>query len=414
MKNAKPAHETPPDFLRTQGALLIGGHRLSEWERIAGSSPFYLYDRRIIKQNVDKLRSALPSRINLHYAIKANPNPFVVSYLRDLVDGADVASLKEQLIALNAGFKANTISIAGPGKSVSEIDSAISGGITLHIESEFELNKVISRSNQLSIPAKIALRVNPDYQLKSAGVLMGGGSKPFGIDEKCIPSLLRLISESNLDFMGFHIYPASQVLNAAFINQSYDYIFKMLSQFSAHLPSPLKHLNIGGGFGIPYFQGEKSLDIEAVGKHLEELIINHEALLQDTQIIMEFGRYLVGNAGLYVTKVVDKKISNDKTFLIVNGGLHHNLANSGNFGQIIRKNYYLEGDKNASHISDNETETVTVCGPLCTPLDILGDNVELKTLEAGDYVVVFNSGAYGLSASPQAFLGQPEAKEILA
>jgi len=412
MTISKLTHYKQTQFSRLDGDILAGNRSIKNWKNVLNHTPFYIYDRQVITSNVTDLRKHLPNQIRIHYAIKANPNPSVVAFLNKLVDGVDVASHKELLLALNSGYHFSDISIAGPGKSATELKAAIVTGIILHIESQNELNRAVQVGRALGIKPHIVFRINPDYQFKSAGVRMGGGSKPFGIDESEIISILKYFPKEDADFKGFHIYSASQVLNAEYLNTSYDYIFNLLTKFTPYLPSPIEHLNLGGGFGIPYFPGESKLDLHSIGKHLNKLLVTYAHLIKNTSIIMEFGRYIIGNAGLYVTEIVDKKISFSKTFIIVNGGLHHNLANSGNFGQVIRKNYYLEGILYQKE--SGEHETVTICGPLCTPLDILGENISLPLLKIGDLIVVFNSGAYGLSASPQNFLGQTTAMEILA
>ena len=169
-------------------------------------------------------------------------------------------------------------------------------------------------------------------------------------------------------------------------------------------------INLGGGFGIPYFSGERRLALTPVGQSLQLLLQQYQVALADIELVIELGRYLVAEAGVYVCQVLDKKVSRGTTYLVCNGGLHHHLANSGNFGQVIRKNYPVAiGNK----LSATEQEQVTIVGPLCTPLDIIADKVLLPITEPGDWVVVYQSGAYGPTASPQQFLGHPAVVEVL-
>ena len=168
-------------------------------------------------------------------------------------------------------------------------------------------------------------------------------------------------------------------------------------------------VNLGGGFGIPYFHGEQVLDVEQVGEALKDALNGRHPLLRETTFAIELGRWLVGECGVYLTRIVDRKVSHGKTFLVTDGGMHHQLAASGNFGQVIRRNYPVAI---ANRFGEPPAEEVTVVGCLCTPLDRLADDVMLPRAEVGDLVAVFLAGAYGLSASPQAFLGQQPALEI--
>ena len=181
-------------------------------------------------------------------------------------------------------------------------------------------------------------------------------------------------------------------------------------RLAAAAPSPVRFLNLGGGFGIPYFPGEQPLDLAPIGAGLATIVERASRELPEAELVLELGRYLVGEAGIYVTRIVDRKISRGQCYLVADGGLHHHLSASGNFGQVIRKNYPVAiGNRMAS----SEQETASVVGPLCTPLDLLADRMELATAEAGDLVVIFQSGAYGFTASPQAFLGHPACTEVL-
>ncbi len=374
----------------------------------AGRTPFYAYDSGQLTDRVALLRQHLPQAVHLHYAIKANPMPAVVRHLAKLTDGLDVASVREMQIALETGTPPSRISFAGPGKSDQELEEAIAAGIVINLESEREMRAVA----RLAAKAKprVAVRVNPDFELKSSGMKMGGGAKQFGVDCERVPEMLEEIGRLALDFQGFHIFSGSQVLKAAAIAEAQEKTFALAIKLAEHARSPVRVLNIGGGFGIPYFPGEQALDIEEIGKNLARLLPEVQRKLPQAQIVIELGRYLAGEAGIYVCKVIDRKISRGQVFLVTDGGLHHHLAASGNFGQVIRKNYpVVIGNK----VNAEVREIASVVGPLCTPLDLLADKMELARAEPGDLVVVFQSGAYGLSASPTAFLSHPPAVEVL-
>lgn len=410
MKKTPPQHRINLNFPIQDNNLTIGGIKLTQLVQRVGQTPFYAYDRQLITDRMTELRKQMPSELKIHYAMKANPMPAVVQHMAGIVDGFDLASAGEMKVALDTTMPAEQISIAGPGKRPQELMQAIAAGITINVESMHELETIVQLCEQSGIQAHVAIRINPAFELKTSGIKMGGGSKPFGIDEELLPEVLKRIKELNLDFNGFHIYSGSQNLKADSIIEAQQKSIDLAISLSEYCPSPIRKLNIGGGYGIPYFPGELPLDTQQVGDALAESMAKLKTSHPQTAVIIELGRYLVGEAGIYVCQVIDKKISRGHIFLVANGGLHHHLAASGNFGQVIRKNYPVTiGNK----INTLGTETVNIVGPLCTPLDILADKMELPEAEIGDLVVVFQSGAYGYTASPKDFLSQPTASEVL-
>lgn len=403
-------------FNRKNNELVIGGKTISQIDALLGGTPFYAYDKALIEKKITYLKAALPKAIQIHYAIKANPYPSLVHFMVDHVGGFDVASKKELLLALQSGMPANDISFAGPGKTENDIQASIVAGVTLHAESNTEIQRAITIGNRLQIKPNIAIRVNPVFELKASGMKMAGGSKPFGIDEEVLPQLLKDLPYDQINFRGFHIFAGSQNLNAEAIIEMHEKTFSLAHQLVAMTPVKIDYINIGGGLGIPYFPGEKRIELKEISANLELLLQQYQKTFSNIDIVMELGRYLVGEAGVYVSKVIDKKISRDTTYLICDGGLHHHLSNSGNFGQVIRKNYPVAiGNKLSSTVNGQlqETQPVNIVGPLCTPLDILADKVNLPNCDLNDYIVIFQSGAYGASASPKDFLSQPELNEIL-
>jgi diaminopimelate decarboxylase len=403
-------HAAHPWFEVHDDELCLGGRKLSQIAAQVGHTPFYAYDRQVMTRKVQQLRSALPSGVHLHYAMKANPMPAVVRHLATLTDGLDVASAGEMQVALDAGVDPNTISMAGPGKTAAELVRAGAAGITINVESERELRVLAAFAEQSGLRPKVAIRVNPDFELKSSGMKMSGGPKQFGIDAEVVPRVLRNLASLPLEFRGFHIFSGSQNLRAAAIVEAQQKAVALAIELAQHAPSPVKLLNIGGGLGIPHFPGEQLLDVAPIAANLAELVPQVARHLPGAELALELGRYLVGESGVYVCRIIDRKISRGQVFLVTDGGLHHHLSASGNFGQVIRKNYpVVIGNKVRGH----ERETASVVGPLCTPLDFLADRMEMAKADEGDLVVVLQSGAYGFTASPRAFLSHPEPGEIL-
>ncbi len=410
MSTAKPEHWPIHQFPVIDDQLHIGNMPLTRLAAQVGQTPFYAYDRSLLDERVTLLRGVLPAAVKLHYAIKANPMPALVQYLVKQVDGLDVASLGELKIALDAGMDPAEISFAGPGKRQPELAAAIAAGIVINLESAHELETVARLGREQNRRPRVAVRINPDFELKTSGMKMGGGSKPFGVDAEQAPALLERIGQLDLAFQGFHIFSGSQNLRATAIVEAQSRSFELALRLAADAPGPVRLLNIGGGFGIPYFPGDTPLDLQPIAANLGHWLPVVQERLPDAQIVLELGRYLVGEAGIYVAEVIDRKVSRGQTFLITNGGLHHHLAASGNFGQVIRKNFpVVVGNR----VSGVEREVATVVGPLCTPLDLLAERMELAKAEIGDLIVVFQSGAYGLTASPTAFLSHPPCAEVL-
>lgn len=407
----KPKHADMSHFPTHNNQITVGGYTLDKVEMMLGRTPFYAYDKELVRDKIATLKQKLPTQIKIHYAIKANPYPALVNFMKPLVTGFDVASKKEMLLALQSGMDKTEISFAGPGKTEDDIRASIIAGVTLHTESITEINRAISIGQSVNMLPNIAIRVNPAFELKSSGMKMAGGAKPFGIDEEKLPEILANLDYSKVNFRGFHIFAGSQNLNIDAIMEMHQKTFALANDLVALTPVKLDYINIGGGLGIPYFPGEQRINLQPICDNLASLFEQYPDFNQ-LEIIMELGRYLVGEAGIYVSKVVDIKESRETKYIVCDGGLHHHLSNSGNFGQVIRKNYPVAiGNKVVCN--EDEFEKVNVVGPLCTPLDILADKMMLPQIEIGDYVVVYQSGAYGASASPQDFLSQPSLFEVL-
>ncbi len=406
----KPVHAPIEGFPIADHCLTIGGIAVTRLAERVGSTPFFAYDRGIMTDRVAKLRAALPEGISLHYAMKANPMPAVVTHMAGLVDGLDVASAGEMMTALDTGIDPRDISFAGPGKTDAELARAIAADIVINMESPGEMERIAGIAGIQGVTPKVAIRVNPDFELKTSGMKMGGGPKQFGTDAEKVPDMLKRLAELDLDFYGFHIFAGSQNLREEALFEAQEKTIDLAIRLAGAAPRSPRMVNIGGGLGIPYFPGEKPLNLMQVGEGLNSLMPRAKKGLGAVELVMELGRFLVGPAGLYITRIVDRKISRGRVFLVTDGGLHHQLAASGNFGQVLRKNYPVLIASKADGAGKEEADIV---GCLCTPLDRLGDKMALPEGEVGDLVALFQSGAYGLSASPINFLGHPKPLEVL-
>ena len=407
---AKSTGPIPPYFAAKNGELAIAGKTASALVAEAGDTPLFVYSAAALEARVGELRAAMPKQLGIHYAMKANPFAPLLGWMSARVDGFDVASGGELKLALDAGVAANKISFAGPGKRDRELEFAIANGVTLNCESEGEAERAFAIGERLGIAPKIAVRVNPSFDLKGSGMKMGGGAKPFGVDAERVPALVQHILSAGAEWRGFHIYAGSQALDAEAIIAMQAQTLALAAELAEAVGVAPPKVNLGGGFGIPYFPGDAAFDLNAVGGALGQALSALPNILKDTHFCIELGRYLVGEAGVYLCRVIDRKVSHGETFLVTDGGLHHQLAASGNFGTVIRRNYPVAI---ATRFDAPADEVQSVVGCLCTPLDRLSDSALLPHAEVGDLVAIFCAGAYGASASPANFLGQGPALEML-
>lgn len=407
----KPLGPIPNGYGKIDGELAVGGRTVSALIAEAGGTPLFVYSRDQLDGRMADLRAAMPERLAIHYAVKANSWGPVLEHMARLVDGFDIASGGELKLVSEAGINPALVSFAGPGKRDWELEAAISTGATLNCESENEVRRALALGERLGRTPKLAIRVNPDFELRGSGMKMGGGAKPFGIDAERVPPLARELIAAGADWQGLHIFTGSQALDAEAIAETQGNVLDLADRLAREIgDGPLPKLNMGGGLGIPYFSGDGPVDIQFVGERLAERFARLPETLQPTQLCIELGRYLIGEAGVYLCTVVDRKESHGETFVVTDGGLHHQLAASGNFGTVVRRNYPVAV---ASRFQADPEEEVSVVGCLCTPLDRLADKAHLPRADVGDVVAVFCAGAYGASASPAMFLGQGPAGEML-
>lgn len=397
--------------------LAFDGHCIESVAKRVGRTPFYAHSTAALHRRVSLARAMLPAGVQLHYAVKANPHEPVVRFLASRVDGADVASIGELRLALASGFSPEHIGFAGPGKRADEIAEAIECGVTVTAESELQLRAIADAANRsqrngrAGQRAQAAIRVNPAHELRASGMRMGGGASAFGIDEEQVPQVLDLADRLGVRVVGLHFYPGSQNLRAEAVAEA----LRANAAAARRLMGKRQDwqwLNLGGGFGVPYAAGEREIDAAPIKAALADIVESRSDKGPETARLtlrIELGRYLVADAGIYVCQVIDRKVSRGRTMVVVDGGLHHNQAAAGNFGQVIKRPYPL---MNATH-PNAPLEAVDIVGPLCTPMDSFGRDVRIPQPLVGDLIVVLRSGAYGRSASPVGFLGHGDCSEVL-
>jgi diaminopimelate decarboxylase len=399
----KPMGSIPAEFSGS-APLMIASRSATDWSE---TTPVFVYDMAVVAARIARFRAAFAG-VDLHYAVKANPFEPLLGAMAPLVDGFDIASSGELALLKGLG---KPVSFAGPGKRDAELETAIAAGVTINLESEGEGTRALAIADRLGIRPRLAVRVNPEFELRGSGMRMGGRASPFGVDAERVPALVKRLIAAGADWQGFHIFAGSQALDAQAIIESQGHTLDLAARLSDEAGAKPPLVNLGGGFGIPYFPGETPLVVEDIGKALDERLAALPDGLSSTRFAIELGRWLVGEAGIYLTRVVDRKESRGETFLVCDGGLNHQLAATGNLGTVVRRNYPIAV---ATASASAPTETVSVVGPLCTPLDRLADQVELPVAQPGDVIAVFMAGAYGLSASPFEFLGHPHPPQILA
>lgn len=399
-------------FGSSAGELLLGECRASELAREYGT-PLFVYDRRVADKKWEQLRSSLPGRFAISYSIKANPNPAFLQLFLSKRCGLEVASAGELHQALLAGCEPARILFAGPGKTEAELEFALSQDIgEIHAESLTEIDRIAGISRQLGRRARVAIRVNPIGEAQGGAMRMGGKPAPFGIDEEELETAIdRLAAHPELQFQGVHIFTGTQILDAGILLTQYRRGLDIARRAANRGQRSIATLDFGGGLGIPYFANEQELDLAALSSGLGELMqsIEKEPCFSHTHFLVEPGRFLVGECGVYLARVSDIKVSRGKKFLIIDGGMHHHLAASGNLGQTIKRNYPLAL---VNKLDSPAAETYDVVGPLCTPLDVLARGLELPEAEIGELIGIFQSGAYARTASPLGFLSHPTPPEV--
>jgi diaminopimelate decarboxylase len=399
-------------FPSSERELSIGGVTVSELAQQYGT-PMFVYDRSVMDKKWSLLRDALPPAFSICYSVKANPNQTILKHFLSKGAGLEVASAGEFCQALHAGCSPEKIIFAGPGKTEPELELVLGKGVgEIHLESVREAERVSDIAQRQGRDAGVALRVNPSGEAEGGAMRMGGRPAAFGVDEESLDEVLdRLLSLKRLEFRGIHLFTGTQILDFQILVNQYRKGLEIARRVAARLKRPLQTLDFGGGFGTPYFPHEQQLDTRKLKIELGLLFeaVHDDPLFFGTHFMVEPGRYLVGEAGVYVTRVIDLKVSRGKKFLILDGGMHHHLAASGNLGQTIKRNYPVAV---LNKLNEPAEESFELAGPLCTPLDVLARGANLPRIDIGDLIGVFQSGAYARSASPLGFLSHPAPPEV--
>ena len=394
----------------------IGPLDAEQIRSLANNEPAFFYDRTRLNTRISDLRSALPKGTNLAYSLKANPHPALVQHVVSQLNGADVTSYAEMIVALNAGVAPSMIMFAGPAKKDMELRAAVAIGVGVCVESQRELVRLAAIAKDLSRTARVFLRINPDFALSGASMRMGGAPTQFGIDARDVPSLWPVFSDPALRFCGIHIYWGSQCLSEPAIEEAQRIAVDLIERLAPGFPSVPEIFNLGGGFGIPYFERDRALDLPLVGAGFAPLLARLQARFPNTAVFLELGRYMVGEAGTYVCNVVDRKTSYGVEYIVTDGGMHHFLASTGNLGQKIRRNYpvsLIPVGRSILQEDDVPFQPYEIVGSLCTPIDLLAHKIYGHNIQIGDMIGVQCAGAYGKSASPADFLSHPPAREFL-
>jgi diaminopimelate decarboxylase len=407
----KPAGPIPPYFSASdEGQLLIGGYPAEELVAEAGGTPLFVYDNNIVGAQVARFKGAMPDGIALHYAVTANPYEPLLEFLGRYIDGFRIVSLGELKRLQEAQLTGIPMNFAGPGKLDAEIQAAVKVGATVSVESEREAARTIQAGEKVGVQPKISVRVTPPFAIEEGRVTIGSKPSPFGVDAERVPELVIGLVEAGVDWRGLHMFAGAQCLDSEALAEVHRVTVAHAGEIAEAIGLPLPELNLGSGFDVACRPGDEPLDIDKVAAALNQTLCNAPALLATTRFSIELGRWLVGESGVYLTRVLDRTESCGQTFLTTDGGGHHLIGATGSLGHRGMDNFPIAV---ASRFGAPAVEEVTVTGCLCTPYDMLGDQVALPHTDVGDLIAVFCAGAYGLTASPQAWESRPVAREML-
>ena len=374
-------------------------------------TPLYVYDSAVLAEQYGRLRSALVPELEFFFSLKANPNISICARLHALGARAEVSSMTELVTARRAGVPARDIIFLGPGKNTAELAACLDEGVyAIVCESSGELRAIDDLARARGTAAPVALRVNPAFAVRGSGLTMGGRPRQFGIDEQELfdrPDLAR--SHTAVRLMGVHAYLGTRILDENLISENSRRILALAQRLSERLGFPLDMVDVGGGLGVAYFDGEADIDADRLASRLNPVVAAFRAVRPRTRLIMELGRFLTAPAGTYVARVRYVKTSMGQRFAVTDGGTHHHMAATG-VGSFVMRNFPI---RLLSRPSQGPAGPWQISGPLCTPNDILGKNVQMPPLRPGDLVGVLRSGAYGPTASPGYFLGHGFPAEVL-
>lgn len=377
-------------------------------------TPLYVYDGDVLTAQYHGLRQRLDRAVEMFFSLKSNPNVAICAFLRGLGARAEVSSLAELVTATRAGVTADDIVFVGPGKSRAELSACLDLGLYAVIcESFGELALVDALSRERGVVTQVALRVNPDFVVKGAKLTMGGRSRQFGIDvEQLYGARERLARFEAVRIIGFQSYLGTRILSEAVVAENTERILDQAERLAERLDVPLDFVDVGGGLGVAYFEGEHDIDPDVVAELVNPVIGRFTARRPGTRIAMELGRYLTAHSGTYLVRVRYVKESMGEPFAVVDGGTHHHMAAVG-IGSYVKRNFPMSLLTGAGRDADAAVESWNIAGPLCTPNDVLGRHVPMPAPRPGDLIAVSRSGAYGPTASPGLFLGHGHPAEVL-
>jgi diaminopimelate decarboxylase len=389
---------------------MIGGASTEELVTEAGGTPLFVYDNNIVGAQVARFKGAMADGIALHYSVTANPYEPLLEFLGRYIDGFRIVSLGELQRLQHAHLAGIPINFAGPGKLDRELEAAVKAGATISVESEGEAKRAIHAAEHAGLRPKLSVRVTPPFAIEGGRVTIGSRPSPFGIDAGRVPAVVRGLIEAGVDWRGLHMFAGSQCLDAEALAEVHRVSVAHAGEIADAIGLPLPELNLGSGFDIACRPGDQPLDIDRVAAALNHTVCNAPPMLATTRYTIELGRWIVGESGVYLTRVIDRTESHGKTFLTTDGGGHHLIGATGSLGERGAVNFPIAV---ANRFGQPGEEDVTVTGCLCTPYDVLGEDVSLPRAEEGDLIAVFCAGAYGPSASPQAWESRPAAREML-
>lgn len=381
-------------------------------QKIAGEfgTPLYVYDGDRIESQYRRLKGMLPKEFNVYYSLKSNPTLGIAGLFRGLGSGIEVASAGELYLALQAGFDPRDIIFTSPGKTREELEYAVEHQIySINIESIAEAELINQIGSLRSRQINVAIRINPDFNLSGAGIKMAGVPTQFGIDQSQLAEAFQsLKSLSFVKIIGIHVYTGTQMLSTQNILANMEAIIKLALELAEQYQFKLEFLDLGGGFGVPYFPGEAPFDETGLRQGMAAVWDTYRNQLPGgVNMAVESGRYLTAESGVFLTQILYTKECKGLKYAVCDGGSNQH-ANSAFLGRHIRNNFPMHV------LGKHELPTeLTVVGPLCTPTDVIGQKVMLPAVTPGDIISIDKSGAYGLSNSPLFFLSHPLPAEVV-
>ncbi len=370
--------------------------------------PFFLYDGEILEKKYKLIKDNFPEEIDVFFSMKANPNINFIKIFKNIGAGLEIASVGELTACLKMGVNPKKIVFAGPAKSIEGLTLAVENSIySINIESIQELKRVDKIAEKLNKKQVVNLRINPKFKIENSLLQMGGGAMKFGIDEDQLIELKEeMNSFKNIIIDGIHVFAASQILKEELIIEYFENAFKLLRKVENTIGIKVKTIDIGSGFGIDYEKKNNELNMVSIGKNLKDVFNKNRDILDrdNFKVILESGRYLSAESGVYVTEVTDIKTSIDKKFVLVKGGINHLLRPA-----LIKHSHKIEV------LNENiENDVVSIGGQLCTGLDFFAIDQILPKMEIGDIITILDAGAYGYSESMLYFLSHDFPSEYLA